>query len=142
MEKPLPRRVRLPYVETPQQKEFAMPNPVIQFQILSKSPDETAAFYTQAFGWSVYANNPMNYRRIDTHSQEGIQGSIWPAPPEAPNFVQLFIAVEDLSASVNKAVSLGAQVLVAPTRLPEGHEMAVLFDPQGMSFGIYQRSGH
>ena len=77
-----------------------MPNPVFQFQILSKFPDETAAFYTETFGWSVDSNNLMNYRRIDTRTPEGIHGDIWPAPPDAPSFVQLFVAAEDLSASV------------------------------------------
>ena len=76
----------------------AMSNPVMQFQILSKTPDETAQFYSALFGWSVDADNPMGYRRIDTGSPQGIQGGIWPAPPQAPNFVQLFIAVEDMKA--------------------------------------------
>ena len=116
-----------------------MPNAVIQFQILSKAPDETARFYTQLFGWGVDANNPMNYRRIDTHTEEGIQGGIWPAPPEASNFVQLFISVENVPAFVQRAESLGARTLIPPTVLPGGEEMAVLLDPHQMSFGIFRR---
>ena len=117
-----------------------MANPVMQFQILSKSPEETAAFYGGLFGWTIDANNPMGYRKIDTGSAEGIQGGIWPAPPQAPNFVQLFIAVEDVKASVAKAESLGAKLLIPPTMLPEGDEMAVLHDPQGMSFAVWRRA--
>jgi predicted enzyme related to lactoylglutathione lyase len=30
-----------------------MANPVVQFQILSKRPDETAQFYGDLFGWTV-----------------------------------------------------------------------------------------
>ena len=116
-----------------------MSNPVMQFQILSKTPDETARFYSALFGWSVNADNPMGYRRIDTGSPDGIQGGIWPAPPQAPNFVQLFIAVDDMKAAVDRAQQLGARVLIPPTRLPEGDEMAVLHDPQGMSFGLFVR---
>jgi predicted enzyme related to lactoylglutathione lyase len=114
-------------------------NPVMQFQIISKAPDETARFYSDLFGWSTDANNPMGYRRIDTGSREGIQGGIWPAPPQAPNFVQLFIAVENVGTSVAKAEGLGAKVLIPPTMLPEGDEMAVLHDPQGMSFAVWRR---
>jgi hypothetical protein len=73
--KSLPPLRRLPYLVC-LKKKGAMPNPVFQFQILSQSSDETAAFYTQLFGWSVDANNPLNYRRIDTRSAEGIQGGI------------------------------------------------------------------
>ncbi len=116
-----------------------MPNPVFQFQMLSKQPDDTAKFYTQLFGRTVDANNPMNYRRIDTGTTEGIQGGIWPAPPEAPNFVQLIIAVDDVATYAGDATRLGARVLIPPTPLPEGEAMAVLLDSYGMSFGIYKR---
>ncbi len=88
-----------------------MANPVMQFQILSKAPEETA-----------------------------IQGGIWPAPPQAPSFVQLFIAVDDVKASVKNAEGLGAKLLIPPTMLPEGDEMAVLHDPQGMSFAVWRQA--
>ena len=113
-----------------------MANPVTQFQILSKSPDATARFYSKLFGWTVNADNPLGCRQIRTGSDVGIQGGIWPAPPEAPNFVQLFITVDDVGAVVKQAEKLGAKVIVPPTRLPEGNQMAVVLDPQGMSFAV------
>ncbi|MBZ5620084.1 MAG: VOC family protein [Acidobacteriia bacterium] len=115
-----------------------MGNPVVQFQILSKVPEETTQFYSALFGWTVDANNPMGYRRIHTGSREGIQGGIWPSHPQAPNFVQLFMAVEDVGASVKKAEGLGAKVIIPPTMLPEGDEMSVMLDPQGMSFAVWR----
>jgi predicted enzyme related to lactoylglutathione lyase len=116
-----------------------MSNPVMQFQILSKTPDAAAQFYSALFGWKVDADNPMGYRRIDTGSPQGIQGGIWPAPPQSPDFVQLFVAVEDIQAAVDRARQLGARILIPPTKLPEGDEMAVLHDPQGLSFGVWRR---
>jgi predicted enzyme related to lactoylglutathione lyase len=106
---------------------------------MSKSPDETVQFYSAMFGWNVDANNPMGYRRIDTGSTEGIQGSVWPAPPQAPNFVQLFMAVDDVRASASQAEAFGAKIIIPPTTLPEGDEMAVLLDPQGMTFALSKR---
>jgi uncharacterized protein len=116
-----------------------MSNPVLQFQILSKNPDETAKFYSDLFDWKVDASNPVGYRQINTGSNEGIHGGIWPAPPQAPNFVQLFVGVEDVKAFVKKAQDLGAQQIIPPTTLPEGDEMAVLLDPQGISFAVWRR---
>ena len=118
-----------------------MSNPVMQFQMISKAPEETARFYSSLFGWKVDADNPMGYRQIYTGSSEGIQGGIWPAPPQATNFVQLFMSVEDVPASVEKALGLGARVLIPPTMLPEGDEMAVLHDPHGMSFAVWRKPG-
>ena len=116
-----------------------MAHPVVQFQIISKDPEATGQFYGQLFGWKVDSNNPMGYREINTGSKEGIQGGIWPAPPQAPSFVQLFVAVDDVTAAVRQAEGLGAKTLIPPTNLPDGDEMAVLHDPQGMSFALWRK---
>src|ERR1700750_1446864 len=102
-----------------------MGNPVTQFQILSKTPEATAEFYSGLFGWKVNDNNAMGYRRIETGSKEGIQGGIWPAPPQSSNFVQLFVTVEDVNLCVRKAEAMGAKTIIPATMLPEGDEMAV-----------------
>src|SRR5215831_11025418 len=117
-----------------------MAHPVMQFQMISKEPEATAAFYGRLFGWKIDADNAMGYRRIETGSAEGIQGGIWPAPPQASAFVQLFVAVDDVRVSVAAAERLGARVVIPPTTLPEGDEMAVLLDPQGMSFAMWRRA--
>ena len=112
--------------------------PVTQWQILSKNPEQTAAFYSKLFGWTVDANNPLGYRMIHTGSDKGIHGGVWPAPPQAPNFVQLFMEVTDMQASFAQALELGAKPIVPPQKLPAGEEMAILLDPEGMSFGLYK----
>jgi hypothetical protein len=63
----------------------------------------------------VDADNPLVYRRIDTGTSQGIQGGIWPAPPQAPAFVQLFVGVDDVKASVAAAENLRARLLISPT---------------------------
>jgi len=113
-----------------------MGSPVIHWQMLSNKPEELAAFYSRLFGWKVDANNPLGYRAIDTGSKSGIGGGIWPAPPQAPTFTQIFMQVTDLKATFQQALSLGAKAIVAPQTLPQGDEMAILLDPQGMSFGL------
>ena len=114
-----------------------MGNPVTQFQIVSKAPEATAWFYGGLFGWTIDADNPMGYRRIHTGSSAGIQGGIWPAPPQAANFAQLFVTVDDVAASAQRAGELGARVIIPPTTLPEGETIAVLHDPQGMPFALW-----
>ena len=111
---------------------------VTQFQILSKDPEKTAKFYSQLFHWSIDANNALGYRQIRTGSENGIQGGIWPAPPGASSFVQLFVSVDDVAAAVARAEQLGARLLIAPTVLPSGDEMAVLQDTQSLPFAVWR----
>lgn len=111
-------------------------NPVVRWQIISPKAQELTEFYTKLFGWEASTDNMLSYTMLDTGSERGIHGGVWPAPPEASSFVQLFVEVEDCAAYVAQATALGATVLVPPQALPDGDTMAVLKDPSGMSFGI------
>lgn len=113
-----------------------MANPVLQFQIISNDPDKCARFYSELFEWKINTNNAIGYRTIDTGSTKGIQGGIWPAPPQAGTFLQFFVSVDDVKSAVARAEQLGGRLLIPPTVLPDGDEMAVMHDPQGMSFAL------
>ena len=80
----------------------------------------------------------MNDRRLDRRCPEGIHGGHPADSREAHNLAQLFIAVEDISRSVSRALE---GKVGPPTPLPGGEMMAVLVDPQGIPFGVYHRSG-
>jgi predicted enzyme related to lactoylglutathione lyase len=109
--------------------------PVARFQILCGDPDGAAQFYGDVFGWVTTADNALGARTIDTGAA-GLAGGIWPAPPGVPGFVQLLVSVDDVPATVGRATAHGATVIVPPQLLPDGDEMAVLRDPQGIAFGV------
>ena len=115
-----------------------MGNPVVQWQIVTKEPEKAAKFYAGLFGWKVDASNALGYRVVDTQSGRGINGGVWPSPPEGHNLVQLFVEVEDIDASIAKATALGASVIVPKSELPDGDALAIVLDPAGLSFGLYR----
>jgi uncharacterized protein len=118
-----------------------MGQPVMQWQILARDPDKLTAFYGKLFGWSVNADNPMGYRVVDTGSERGIKGGVWPIGPEGHPLVQLFVEVADVAASVAQAEQLGGQVVIPPQVLPGGDEMAVVLDTEGLSLGLMKAWG-
>ena len=113
-----------------------MPNPVIRWQVLSPEAERVTEFYQKLFSWKATKANALGYRELRTGVSFSIDGGVWPAPPESNTFVQLFIEVEDVDASIVKAEALGAKILVPKSVLPDGDTMAILQDPTGMSFGI------
>jgi predicted enzyme related to lactoylglutathione lyase len=117
-----------------------MGHPVVSWQIVTKNPERVGEFYTKLFGWEIQTNNALGYRMVDTGSERGIPGGIWPAPPEANGFVQLFIEVDDVKHHVQEASALGATIIIPPQKLPDGDELAVLHDPAGIPFGIQGRA--
>lgn len=117
-----------------------MGQPVVQWQILSRNPEAHSAFYAKLFDWTISASNPLGYRMVDPGNERGIPGGFWPAPPEATPFVQLFIEVIDIDACIAQATAAGGGVLIPPQNLPGGEQMAILRDPEGMTFGVYRPS--
>ena len=56
-----------------------------------------------------------------------------------PNYVMVYVSVDDIQASLDKAASLGAQTLVPPTEIPDGRgSIAVFQDPQGNVIGLHK----
>jgi uncharacterized protein len=113
-------------------------NQVVQWQIVAQDPDAVAQFYSKAFGWNMRADNALGYRVVESGGERGIDGGIWPAPPGAHTLLQLFIEVEDVDASIARATSLGATVIVPKSVLPDGDALAILRDPVGLTFGLMQ----
>ena len=110
-----------------------MADPVVQWQIVTTDPEAVTRFYSTLFGWTVTTANALGYREVDTG---GLPGGVWPAPPGAPTFVQLFVRVENVERTVAEATRLGATTIVPPTALPDGDTMAILRDPSGLTFGV------
>ena len=110
--------------------------PVVMWQILSSRPDDVSKFYETVFGWSSKRDNALGYRQVNTGSTKGIHGGVWPAPDGAPTFIQLFIEVGDMDATIDAIVKGGGSILVPKSALPEGDTMAVVKDPFGLSVGL------
>ncbi len=117
-----------------------MSDPVVQWQIVTTNPDSVATFYRKLFGWKITTQNALGYREVET-GDGGMRGGIWPAPPDAHSFVQLFVSVADVDRSVEQAIQLGAKVIVPATTLPDGDMLAIVADPHGMTFGLMQGRG-
>ena len=118
-----------------------MADPVVRWQIIAKEPEAVTRFYGSLFDWKVDKSNALGYREVKSSNGHGIDGGVWPSPPDGQNMVQLFVEVDDVERTVTKATSLGAKVIVPRTALPDGDVMAILLDPAGLSFGVMQKRG-
>src|ERR1700742_1661859 len=121
-----------------------MGQPVMQWQMLAKNPEIQAAFYTTVFSWQVNTDNALGYRTVNTGSDRGINGGIWPIQPgsEGHSMVQLFIEVDDVAHYAKAAKENGGNIVMPPQKLPDGDEMAIIIDPEGIPVGLYKPARH
>jgi predicted enzyme related to lactoylglutathione lyase len=115
-------------------------SPVVEWQMVVKDPDAAAAFCGRLFGWTIDANNALGYRRVST-GPGGLSGGIWPSPSNGHSLVQLFIGVESVPDYHRRAEEMGARTIVAPQKLPDGDELAIMLDPSGVAFGLIKKRG-
>lgn len=99
------------------------------------SPDEkkALAFYEGVFG---FGHDTMDMGPQGTYyllkTGEVMRAGLMHAPmPDTPPLWVPYVAVPDCDATAAKARTLGAQVIVEPTDIPNVGRFATLLDPQG-----------
>lgn len=101
-------------------------------------------FYSDLFGWRIETapNDPSGYLHI--RNGEAFIGGIPPVGPQAgvPSHWLLYFLASDCDRSAAKAQSLGASIYYGPTTMPGVGRWAVVADPQGAVFAVFQPLPH
>jgi predicted enzyme related to lactoylglutathione lyase len=124
-------------------------NAVAHFEIYANDPAQLSQFYTSLFDWSTEPVPGMDYRMVKTVDMDskgvpstpgGINGGIVKRPPgfEARSWVN-YVNVESVDAAVERAQKLGAKVMRGRSAVPGMGWFAMLVDPEGNSFAVWQR---
>ena len=120
-----------------------MPNPVSYFEMGGRNAAKLREFYADLFGWTIDRFAPPDamgeYYHVEP-SNGGVGGGIMQTSGDMPpNYVMVYVSVDDLSASLEKAESLGGEVLVRPFDIPGGMgRIAVFRDPAGNVMGLHK----
>ncbi len=111
------------------------------------TPDSKRAgdFYSGLFGWQLIRDekDPSGYLHIK--NGEHFIGGIPPAahrPAGVPPHWLAYFWVDDVDASAGKAKQMGANPIVAPMTIEGVGRMAVIADPQGAVFAIFNSPRH
>ncbi|HSY51788.1 MAG TPA: VOC family protein [Thermoanaerobaculia bacterium] len=98
-------------------------------------------FYTSLFGWT--ANDMPMPEGVYTMWQKNSHdlGAMYQSKDIPPNWAS-YISVENVDESAKKAQSLGANVVAPPFDVMDVGRMAVVADPQGATFCLWQAKKH
>ena len=112
-----------------------MAHPVIHAEIRSEDPDATRQFLADLFGWKVAAEGALpGYTFIDTGVEGGTFVAISPRQTEEDE-VLFFVAVEDVAATLARAVELGGTIIQPAQHVP-GTSFGVFADALGHKIGV------
>jgi len=114
--------------------------PVAYFEIISRDPARSRAFYTDLFGWKTVDIGDPTYLMVDTGAGDGaIGGGIGQPQRETdPGGTKIYVRVDDLQAYLDRAEQIGGRAVVPPTKLPgDFGSFAVVADPDGQLVGLW-----
>ncbi len=111
-----------------------MPNPVVHFEVGGKDPAKLHAFYSEAFGWSVNSDNPINYGLVENQG-EGIGGGIGSRADNDAGVI-FYIQVSDLQATLDAIAAAGGRTVQEITEIPGMVTLAKFADPEGNVIGL------
>ncbi len=123
--------------------EYA-PGAFCWIDLTTTDQDAAKAFYTGLFGWTAQ-DNPVGEGVY--YSMMSVDGANVAAIAPQPQFQReagvppvwnSYIAVENADASAERAKELGANVHAPPFDVMEAGRMAVIQDPQGAFFMLWQ----
>jgi predicted enzyme related to lactoylglutathione lyase len=103
--------------------------------------DAAAAFYGALFGWSVVEDENAEQTggyRVATLDDKAVGGVMKLMQEGQPPAWMTYIAVEDADATAAKAREAGGTVHAEPMSVLDYGRMAVIADPAGAVFGIWQ----
>jgi uncharacterized protein len=116
------------------------------YELMSADPERAKKFYGEVIGWSTspLESSPGPYT-MWMNGDTPIGGLVgprgkqkgWPSG-ETPHWVS-YMATDDVDRAARKTEALGGKVLVPPTDIPDFGRVAVLKDPEGAVFGVFQR---
>lgn len=112
--------------------------------LMSPDVEGAARFYTGLFGWAYDASGAeygfYHMGRLEGRPVAGI-GQM-PDGAGMPSAWTVYFATDDVHATAEHAASLGATVMMPPMEVPAMGFMAIVVDPVGAAFGLWQATGH
>jgi predicted enzyme related to lactoylglutathione lyase len=104
---------------------------------------KACAFYSSLFGWSFKESSGAGPYTEFSNQEKEIGGMIPLSSMQndgMPPAWSVYFAVENCDAAAEKARELGASLCVPPSDIPNVGRFAVIQDPQGAFFSIFEGS--
>lgn len=115
------------------------------YDLMTPDVDAATRFYAAITGWTLTpwaSGEQVAPYRMWTNGPVPIGGlmplSVDEAAGSAPAYWLAYIGTPDVDATYAQAVALGAHTFVAPSDIPAVGRFAVLADPQGAAFAVFQ----
>jgi len=115
-------------------------------ELITTNTQSSADFYGKLFGWQATPYTPKGaptggppYMIFKTDANDmGAAGMMQAPAPGVPTHWLPYVVVQNVEASLAKAVGLGAKTLLPVMAIGEVGRIAVIQDPLGAAIGLHE----
>jgi predicted enzyme related to lactoylglutathione lyase len=117
-------------------------------ELATTEPAAAVAFYRAVFGWNVVEHDmgPSGVYTIFTIRDRDVAAAAGQHPQERDRHIpphwNMYVTVADIDAAAHRAESLGGTIEAAPFDVMNHGRMAVVQDPTGAMFNLWQPKEH
>jgi predicted enzyme related to lactoylglutathione lyase len=115
--------------------------PAIQWEIGTADPEPLRRFYREAFGWKMHIVSPAAYTMIASKGESGLGGGFADTRGGFPDYVTVYVEVDDVTACMDRAASCGGKKLMGPFQAAETLTVGFVTDPDEIMVGLMHFSG-
>jgi predicted enzyme related to lactoylglutathione lyase len=112
--------------------------------LTSLDPAASTAFYTGLFGWEAVESGADFHNYVSLHSGGQPVAGVMPKLHglDGADAWNLHLSTDELESAAAVASEAGARVVIAPLAVGDLGRMALLVDPAGTLFGLWQAGTH
>ena len=111
-------------------------------ELVANDVEAAKAFYSATLGWTTgEMQGAFGTYTLVKGASGADAGGILPRPedmPQGPAFWLVYLGTADVDATVARATELGATVMAEPFDVPTVGRIAILTDPTGAAFGLFE----
>lgn len=113
-----------------------MSSPIVHVEISAEDRSQLAQFYREIFSWELQDFPGMDYTTF-TSGEGGVGGGFNPVGEgNEAGTVVVYIAVDDVQATLDEIEQRGGKTLMEPTDVPDVGTIAQFIDPTGNRMAI------
>ncbi|MBT2291728.1 VOC family protein [Paenibacillus albidus] len=110
----------------------------------SGDPAASTGFYTALFPWTTQSTTMEDGRSytVFQSDEQDVAAMYSLGDTELPSFWGCYIAVQDVGIAAERAVSLGAEIIIAPRSIGDKGVMCAFRDPTGAMVALWEAAEH
>jgi predicted enzyme related to lactoylglutathione lyase len=115
--------------------------PVVHWEIGTADTETLRRFYGEAFGWKMHVVQPGAYTMIASKGESGLGGGFADTRGGFPDYVTVYVEVDDILAVMDRAPACGGKKLMGPFQASETLTVGFVTDPAETMIGLMHFSG-